>query len=29
VTTFLQIVTWAALAAGAAVVGLYLFGRRR
>jgi hypothetical protein len=29
VTTFLQIVTWVALAAGAVVVGLYLFGRRR
>ena len=27
--TFLQIVTWVALAAGAVVVGLYLFGRRR
>jgi LPXTG-motif cell wall-anchored protein len=29
VTTFLQIVTWIALAGGAIVVGLYLFGRRR
>jgi hypothetical protein len=29
VTTFLQIVTWVALAAGAVVVGLYLFARRR
>ena len=28
-TTFLQIVTWVALAAGAVVVGLYLFARRR
>jgi len=29
VTTFLQIVTWIALAAGAVVLGLYLFSRRR
>jgi len=29
VTTFLQIVTWVALAAGAVVVGLYMFARRR
>jgi hypothetical protein len=28
VTTFLQILTWVALAAGAVVVGLYLFSRR-
>jgi len=29
VTTFLQVVTWLALAAGALVVGLFLFARRR
>jgi len=28
VTTFLQILTWVALAAGAVVVGVYLLGRR-
>jgi len=29
VTTFLQVVTWVVLAAGAVVVGLFLFARRR
>jgi len=29
VTTFLDLVTWVALAAGAVVVGLFLFARRR
>jgi hypothetical protein len=29
VTTFLQVVTWVALVAGAVVVGLFLFARRR
>jgi hypothetical protein len=29
VTTFLQVVTWVALAAGAVVVGIFLFARRR
>jgi hypothetical protein len=29
VTTFLQIVTWVALAAGAVVVAVFLFARRR
>ena len=28
-TTFLELVTWAALALGAVVVGLFLFVRRR
>jgi hypothetical protein len=29
VTTFLDLVTWVALAAGAVVVALFLFARRR
>jgi hypothetical protein len=29
VTTFLQVVTWVALAAGAVVVAVFLFARRR
>jgi hypothetical protein len=29
VTSFLDVVTWVALAAGAVVVGLFLFARRR
>jgi hypothetical protein len=29
VTSFLDVVTWAALVAGAVVVGLFLFARRR
>jgi len=29
VTTFLQVVTWLATAAGALVLGIYLFARRR
>jgi len=29
VTTFLELVTWIALAAGAVVVALFLFARRR
>jgi hypothetical protein len=29
VTTFLQVVTWLALAAGAFVIGVFLFARRR
>jgi len=29
VTTFLQVVTWVALAVGAVVVALFLFARRR
>jgi hypothetical protein len=28
-TTFLQVVTWVALAAGAVVVAVFLFARRR
>ena len=28
-TSFLDVVTWAALVAGAVVVGLFLFARRR
>jgi hypothetical protein len=28
-TTFLEVVTWLATAAGALVLGLYLFARRR
>jgi hypothetical protein len=28
-TSFLEVVTWVALAAGAVVVGLFLFARRR
>ena len=28
-TTFLQVVTWLATAAGAVVLGIYLFARRR
>ena len=28
-TTFLEIVTWVALAAGAAILALFLFGRGR
>jgi hypothetical protein len=28
-TTFLDVVTWAALVAGAAVIGVFLFVRRR
>jgi len=28
-TTFLEIVTWIALAVGAAILALFLFGRRR
>jgi hypothetical protein len=28
-TTFLQVVTWVATAAGVLVLGLYLFARRR
>jgi len=28
-TTFLEIVTWVALAVGAAILALFLFGRRR
>jgi len=29
VTSFLDVVTWVSLAAGALVVGLFLFARRR
>jgi hypothetical protein len=29
VTTFLELVTWIALAAGAVVIALFLFARRR
>jgi hypothetical protein len=29
VTTFLEVVTWVALVAGAVVVALFLFARRR
>jgi hypothetical protein len=29
VTTFLDVVTWLALAAGAVVIGVFLFARRR
>jgi hypothetical protein len=29
VTTFLDVVTWLALAAGALVIGVFLFARRR
>jgi hypothetical protein len=29
VTTFLDVVTWIALAAGALVIGVFLFARRR
>jgi hypothetical protein len=29
VTTFLDVVTWIAVAAGAIVVGVFLFARRR
>lgn len=28
-TTFLQVVTWLALVAGALVIGVFLFARRR
>jgi hypothetical protein len=29
VTTFLEVVTWAAFVAGAVAIGLFLFARRR